>query len=1146
MSKFTHLHVHTHYSILDGAAKVKDLIKKAKDLGMDSIAITDHGNMFGVMEFVNEANNAGIKPIIGVETYIARRGVENKSTREDRSGYHLVLLAKNEIGYNNLINLVSRSYTEGFYYSPRMDKSWLKEHSEGLIASSACLGGEIPRMILNYSMDKAEESLLSYLEIFKDDFYLELMSHGHEDQKIVNKALFELGQKHNVKLIATNDIHFIEKDDYEAHKLLIRINTGKDDMEDSMFYTGNEYLKSYDEMLELFPNNPEVLENTINIANSIEPINLNKKAIMPLFPIPDEFENDDDYLRHLAFEGARKKYGEIDETISSRINYELGIIKNMGFAGYFLIIQDLIAFAKKRNILVGPGRGSAAGSVVAYATDITNIDPIKYKLLFERFLNPERISMPDIDTDFDDEGREFVFQYVVDKYGQEKVAQIITFGTLASRSAIRDVARVMGVELSIADKLAKLISDNQTIQEAIDNNQDFKNITLNGTEIEKKVIENAIKLEGTIRQTGVHACGTIIGRYPLQDTIPLSMPKNAVMPVSQYEGKIVEKAGLLKMDILGLKTLSVIKNTVDYIKKRHNIEIDVDQIPLDDTQTLELFQRGETVGIFQFESAGMRKWLKELKPTSIEDLIAMNALYRPGPLQHIPEFINCKHGKTQPQYLHHLLKPILEDTYGIMVYQEQIMEAAKTLAGYSLSKADILRRAMGKKIVEEMRGQKSEFIKGVYETNQIDEKSAIAIFDQIEEFAKYGFNKSHAVAYAVLATQTAWLKTHYPEEFIASLLSSNLSDLTKITTFIDEAKSMNIHVLGPDINESEHDFTVVKDNTIRFGLSAIKNMGKMAAQSIIEERELNGKYLSIEDFLQRLDTKSVNKRSIEALAYSGGFDSFNIHRAQFFHKKDDSAFIDDMIKHASYLKNIASQNQLSLFGDASEVSMPSLEFPICEPFSKFEQLKYEKEMIGFYINSHPISQYKFELEHFRKVEIKALDDLDSLMNKQITFAGMITESQEKLTKNNNKYGVFTIEDETMSFRINIFKDTYLKFKHLLEVETFVMCTALVQTNFYSKRTDLKIESIELLSGVSDKISEAELIIPLYALADFAETIVSSIKTFKGNINIKFSIYDKEKIGNRPLSLINTNIKVNKDFLKYVNQFENCTLKVKSI
>jgi DNA polymerase-3 subunit alpha len=1148
MSKFTHFHVHTHYSVLDGAAKVKDLIKRAKELEMDALAITDHGNMFGVMEFVQEATEAGIKPIIGVETYIARNGVENKSGKEDRSGYHLILLAKNFEGYRNLIKLVSRSYIDGFYYTPRMDKSWLKQHSEGIIASSACLGGEIAQMILKNNLEDAETALRSYLDIFKDNFYLELMNHGYDEQATVNRVLFEMAKKHNVKLIATNDVHFIHHDDYEAHKLLISINTGKDSMEDALHYTGNEYLKSYEEMQTLFSENPEVLQNTVDLANSIETIDLEKKAIMPNFPIPEEFESDDDYLRHLSYEGARKKYEELNDEISSRLDFELSVIKNMKYAGYFLIVQDLIAIAKQKGVLVGPGRGSAAGSLIAYAIDITNVDPLKYKLLFERFLNPERVSMPDIDIDFDDEGRESVFQYVVDKYGQDKVAQIVTFGTLGSRSAIRDVARIMGAELSIADKLAKLIPEGQgvSILDAIEKSPEFKKIFEQGSDLEKKIIENAKKLEGTIRQTGVHACGAIIGRYPLEETIPLALPKGATMPVSQYEGHVVEEAGLLKMDFLGLKTLSIMKETVNNIKKRHKIQIQIDDIPIDDAETMKLFQKGETVGIFQFESAGMRKWLKELQPTTIDDLIAMNALFRPGPMQFIQKYIDCKQNKIPVTYPHPLLEPILKDTYGIMVYQEQIMEAGKILAGFTLGGADILRRAMGKKLPEEMRQQKALFLKGAKELNGIDEKQASKIFDLIQEFAKYGFNKSHSAAYSVLAMQTAWLKTHYSPEYMAALLTHNLSDLKKITTFIDDAKHMDIQVLGPDINESDHNFTVTKSGKIRFGLSAIKNVGEAASISIIEEREQNGKYESIEDFLKRLHAKNVNKRCIEALAYAGGFDSFDIHRAQFFHKmSDNTVFIDVMLKHATYLKTSALSNQPSLFGTTEETALPQLQFPVCEPFSKFEELKYEKEMTGFYINSHPLDEYKFEIDHFCSIKIIDLKELNAHQNKIVSFAGMIVDSKEKITKNNKKYGTFIIEDETESYTINIFNETYLKFKHFLDIGTFVLCSAMVKKQYNGERLEINILSIELLADISDKISGAELMIPLETLHEVADIIVSAVKNCKGRIPVKFSVFEQSNSNGKTFGckLINPNHKVNREFLSLVNTFENCKLVV---
>lgn len=1146
---FTHLHVHTHYSILDGACKINQLIDRAKELGMNSIAITDHGNMYGVLDFVKYANEVGIKPIIGVETYVARESVTSKVKKEDRSGYHLVLLAKNMKGYKNLIQLVSKSFIEGFYYTPRIDREWLKEYSEGIIALTACLGGEIPQLIQNNNIKEVEKTIGFYKEVFNDDFYLELQNHGHPEQATVNATLIELSKKHNVKIVATNDIHFINKEDYQAHKLLIAINTGKDISEDTLYYTGNEYLKTYDEMLEIFAEVPEAITNTQEISDKIEKLSLKQNVDMPVFPIPEEFENDDEYLKFISFEGAKKRYSEVNEEVTNRLNYELEVIKNMGFAGYFLIVQDLIAAAKSQGVYVGPGRGSAAGSVVAYCVGITNIDPIKYKLLFERFLNPMRIDMPDIDIDFDDDGREKVFQYVINKYGKDKVAQIVTFGTLGSRSAVRDVARVLGVDLSIANKIAKLIPSELdiTLEKAIKSNADFKNLYENGTDEEKNVIDNAIKLEGTIRQTGVHACGTIITRNPVSTILPLARAKDSETPVTQFEGKAMEYAGALKMDFLGLKTLSIMKDCALIIEKRHNIKINFDEIDLDDEKTLQLFIKGDTAGIFQFESEGMRKWLKELKPSNIEYLIAMNALYRPGPMKFIQTFVDCRHKRANIEYPHPLLESILKETYGIMVYQEQIMQAAQILSGYSLGSADLLRRAMGKKKPDEMAKQRSIFVEGAKQHNNIDKETALKVFDQIEEFANYGFNRSHAAAYSVLAFQTAWLKAHYPAEYMSSVLTHNLTDLKNITYYIEESKKIGLTILGPDINESYSDFTVTKNGNIRFGLSAIKNLGDNATATIIEEREKNGYYKDFNDFLNRLNLKTINKRSLESLAYAGAFDNFGIHRAQFFYKENENAptFIEIILKHASNIQNLATSNQFSLFGECTETSIPNLKFPQCDEFSIFEKLKYEKEITGFYINSHPLSEYTIEINEFCNVTIEEIiENINLYENREITFAGIISAATEKISKQNNKYGNIVVEDETSNIQISVYGEQYLKFKHFFEENSFVFIKAKVSKNQHTNKNEIKIIEVFQLSELESKIKRAELFIKTVDIKDNLDYLTNIIK--KSNGNISFSIYIATDHYNGDMlkgKFVMRNKKIDFNLLKQLHKLDYCKIKI---
>jgi DNA polymerase III subunit alpha len=1149
MSKFTHLHVHTQYSILDGASKINDLYRRAVELEMNAVAMTDHGNMYGVMDFVSQSKKYSVKPIIGVETYVARNGFANKANLEDRSGHHLILLVKNFAGYKNLIKLVSRSFTEGFYYTPRIDSSWLKGNTEGLIASSACLGGEISKMFHGKGIEAAEQSLQFYLDIFGDDFYLEIMNHGLPDQQNLNKALRKMSDKHGVKLLATNDVHFVMQDDFEAHKLLIAINTGKDLNEDTLHYTGHEFLKSYEEMTQVMQGFEDALKNTVLLSDSIEPFDLERKVIMPVFPIPENFENDDEYLKHISYEGAAKRYGELTESIKERLDYELGVILNMGFAGYFLIVSDLIKAARENGVLVGPGRGSAAGSVVAYSIGITNIDPIEYNLLFERFLNPERISMPDIDIDFDDAGREKVFEYIIQKYGRDKVAQIVTFGTLGSRSSIRDVARVIGAELSTADRIAKLIPEgpDMTIEKAIEDSPDFRAIYEKGTEIEKRIIENAKKLEGLIRQTGVHACGTIIGRDTLTNDIPLARAKDSDLPVTQYEGSLVESAGMLKMDFLGLKTLSIMKDACEIVRARHDVDIVLDDISLDDKKTFELFQKGDTVGIFQFESAGMRKWLAELKPTHIEDLIAMNALFRPGPMEFIQKFVDCKHGRHKIEYPHELLAPILKDTNGIMVYQEQIMQAAQILAGYSLGSADILRRAMGKKKAEEMAKQKSIFVEGAQRLHGIQPEVGEKIFSYIEEFAKYGFNKSHSAAYSVLAFQTAWLKAHYPAEYMAAVLTHNLNEIKNITFYIDEAKRAGIDVLGPDINESYKYFSVTPEGKIRFGLAAIKNVGEAAAEALIQERKTNGNFENLQDFLKRLNTRNVNKRCVEALAYSGGFDSFGIHRAQFFHKENETAasFIDIMMRHASHIQSIASSNQQSLFGEAEEAAMPALNLPVCEPFTQFEQLKFEKETTGFYINAHPLEQYSLILKKFCTGNLETLKHaVKNEAETSISVAGLVTASQEKISKSNTKYGYITIEDETGTYDLALFNDQYLKFKHFAEVGIFIYVDLKVQKSYKTERYDVRVQNICQVSDIEEKIENATVVMRTDVLKANFEEIVKVIKTGKGKINLKLSLFGKMPDGEHlGCDFSMKNRKVGLDVIKFLDKLDGSKVSV---
>ncbi|MCB0806928.1 MAG: DNA polymerase III subunit alpha, partial [Bacteroidales bacterium] len=1035
MPDFTHLHVHTQYSILDGAANIEQLIQKAKDSGMKSLAITDHGNMYGVLKFFNEAKKQEIKPIIGCEVYIARESRTKRDKTRGKQYYHLILLAKNITGYHNLSRLTSLGFLEGFYYKPRIDREILEKYSEGLIVSTACLGGEVPQSIMNGGEEKAQEAIDWFKSVFKDDFYLELQNHGIPEQKSVNETLIRLAQKNNLKVIATNDVHYINKEDYDAHDILIRLNTGADinDKKDDMKYSGQEYLKTPEEMASLFPEVPEALANTQEIVEKVEDYNIHHDILLPAFPLPDGFTDQDEYLRHLTYEGAKELYPEITDEIRERLDFELSVIKDMGFPGYFLIVQDFINKAREMDVVVGPGRGSAAGSAVAYCTRITNIDPIGYNLLFERFLNPERVSMPDIDVDFDDAGREKVLKYVVDKYGKERVAQIVTFGTMAARLAIRDVARVLKLPLPDADRIAKLVPERPgiTLKQAFKEIPELKEIRDKGQELERKTLQFAETLEGSARHTGTHACGVIIGKDSLLDHVPLATQKDSELMVTQYEGKLVESVGMLKMDFLGLKTLSIINDAIKNIQLQHDIKIDIEKIPLDDLKTYELYQRGDTIGTFQFESEGMRSYLKELKPTNIEDLIAMNALYRPGPMEFIPTFIQRKHGKEKVEYPHPLLEEILTPTFGIMVYQEQIMQTAQILGGFSLGKADILRRAMGKKKMEVMAAMKKEFVEGAAEKD-IDKKKAEEVFDVMQEFAKYGFNRSHSAAYSVIAYQTAYLKAHYPAEYMAAVLTHNLNDIKKITFFVDECKRQGIPVLGPDVNESFLNFMVNDEGEIRFGLAAIKNVGESAARNIIEEREKNGHYTSIFDFAKRVNLKSVNKRSMEALAMAGAFDGFeNTHRAQFFYREnsEDSIYLEKVVKFANDYQIQQNSSQVSLFGESEDIEIKDPELPVCAPWTKMEQLRNEKEITGFYMTGHPLEDFKNEIDNFCNVTITDIkNNKEQYKNKNVTFAGIVTAVNHRTSKTGNPFATFTMEDFTDFDNYILFSEDYLKLK----------------------------------------------------------------------------------------------------------------------
>jgi DNA polymerase-3 subunit alpha len=1151
MPDFTHLHVHTQYSILDGASDIKMLMKKVKEYEMNSIAITDHGNMFGVLEFLKAAKKNDIKPILGCEMYVAEGSRFEKKGREDRSGYHLILLAKNHNGYKNLSKLCSLGFQkDAFYYTPRIDKELLRQYHEDLIASTACLGGEIPSLIRSHGQEKAEAALKEYYEIFGEDLYLELMDHGMTEQHEVNKILLKIASKYNIKTIATNDAHFVNADDAKAHDILVCLNTGKDfDDPKRMKYTGQEYFKTPDEMAALFSYCPEALQNTQEIVDKIENYDLKHDVILPSFPLPTDFNDEDEYLSHLAYEGAEKLYPQLTDDIKKRLGYELEVIRDKGFAGYFLIVQDYINEAKKMDVAVGLGRGSAAGSAVAFCVGITGIDPLKYNLLFERFLNPERPSMPDIDVDFDDDGRERVKDYVVKKYGADKVAQIITFGTMAARSAIKDVARVLKLPLSEADRLSKLVpaTAEMSLKKAFAEVPELRDAKANGSQLVHDTLKFAEQLEGSIRHTGVHACGIIIGKDNLIDYLPLSSAKDTDLMVTQYEGEQVDYVGMLKMDFLGLKTLSIIKDAIENIQLRHGISINIDTIPLDDQLTFKLYQRGDTVGTFQFESEGMRSHLKELKPNNIEDLIAMNALYRPGPMDYIPLFINRKQGKEKTEYPHPWLEELLKPTYGIMVYQEQIMQTAQIMAGYSLGNADVLRRAMGKKKKDVMEKERVKFVEGALKKG-VDKEKAEDVFTVMEKFAEYGFNRSHSAAYSVIAYQTAYLKAHYPAEYMAAVLTRNLNDIKKIAFFMDECKRAGIPVLGPDVNESEMKFVVNKKGEIRFGLGAVKGVGEAAVGAITSERNANGAYRSIFDLIKRVNLRACNKRCFEALAMAGAFDGFaGSHRAQYLYKEsnEDIMFIEKIIKHANYLTGKMSQSQHSLFGDSDEIVVPDPKLPECEPWTKMEMLNKEREVAGIYISGHPLEDYKTEIDNFCNTSINDLDDLKKLRNKDIVIAGILTSVAHKTTKTGKPFGSFVLEDYDASIQLSLFSEDYLKYKHLLEKDRLLFIKMRAQPRYnQNDQLELKIHNISLLSEVLKKfVTEITLQISLTDISeDLNDKIYKSMKKNSGKCNIKFAVFDH--IEKTSVELPSRKIKVDPtDFLSVIAKIPEVRCKI---
>lgn len=1148
MQPFVHLHVHSQYSVLDGQASVKALVDKAIANGMRGIALTDHGNMFGIKEltdYVNKKNkdvDGDIKnlkktieelksadavdqealskaetalkeaeskiftPIIGCEMYVADNDMTDRSNKKD-IGRHLIVLAKNQHGYHNLIKLVSNAWTDGYYYHPRTDKKQLEKYHEDLIVCSACLGGEVPKLITAGHIEEAEKSILWFKKVFGEDYYLELQRHkatvaranqeAYPLQQEVNKVLIEMSKKHNIKLVCTNDVHFVNEEDAEAHDRLICVSTGTFlDDDKRMLYTKQEWMKTQEEMNELFADVPEALSNTQEVLGKVERYSIEHGPILPNFPLPEGFTDNNDYLRHLVLVGAEKRWGKnLTDEQKERIDFELETIKNMGFPGYFLIVQDFIGAAREIGVSVGPGRGSAAGSAVAYCLGITQIDPIKYDLLFERFLNPDRISLPDIDIDFDDDGRADVLRYVTEKYGAEKVAHIITYGTMAAKSAIKDVARVSRLPLSESDRLTKMIPDKLPEVDGKAPKINLKNCyqyvpelqhELNyGEPIVRETLKYALALEGNVRNTGVHACGVIIGRDDITDWVPVATAtdKNGEkVLVTQYEGSVIESTGLIKMDFLGLKTLSIIKEALLNIKERWGKDVDIDHIPLDDPKTYELYCEGRTTGTFQFESTGMQKYLRELHPSTFEDLIAMNALYRPGPMDYIPQFIARKKGIEPIEYDIPVMEKYLKDTYGVTVYQEQVMLLSRLLANFTRGQSDGLRKAMGKKIFAKLAELKPLFINGG-KSNGYDEKVLEKIWSDWEKFASYAFNKSHATCYSWVAFQTAYLKANYPPEYMAAVLSRNLNDITKMTKFMDECKAMKVKVKGPDVNESRAKFSVNKAGEIRFGLAGIKGVGLNAVQAILDERDARGEYKSIFDLVERINLSMCNRKVLDNLALSGAFDCFEGVRREDF-KADDfnPSFSEALIRYGQMYQMSKATQESSLFGEAETIDTAKPEMPGRPLWPDIERLNYEKDLVGMYLSAHPLDKYYLELTFGCSVRAKDFGTEDKTSEKEYTIGGLVVEAKSLTSRTGSQFGIIKIEDYTGSAEIRLFGQDYINYNKYGIKGNAIIVTYTYKKGKYNDKVYMTISGIQSLeevqgtaiSGITLDVAEKDL------------------------------------------------------------------------
>ena len=1166
--KFSHLHVHTQFSLLDGAASIKSLYKKAIADGMPALAISDHGNMFGAFEFVKEAyanKNADgslkVKPIVGCEFYITTDRTRKTFSKEEKDPrHHQILLAKNATGYKNLVKLTSLGYIEGMYSKyPRIDKELIHKYHEGLIATTCCLGALVPQTILKKGEEEGENEFKWWLNIFQEDYYIELQRHGIPEQEKVNAVLLKFAKKYNVKVIASNDSHYVDQQDFNAHDILLCINTGEkqstpafreftdDDVvaRNKRFAFPNDqfYLKNTAEMSKVFEDLPEAIDNTNEIVDKVELLDLKREILLPHFVVPTNFKSQDEYLESLTWAGAKERYKILSPEVEERLKFELEVIHNMHFAGYFLIVSDFIRAGRDMGVFVGPGRGSAAGSAVAYCIGITNIDPIKYKLLFERFLNPERKTMPDIDTDFDDEGRQKVIDYVVKKYGKNQVAQIITYGTMAAKSSIADVARVMDLPLPESRAISKLVPERPginlkrllhapfTVKEAKEGEtaleekeqlqaDDLENVRklreiYKGTDLPSKILHEAEILEGSVRNTGIHASAIIIAPSDLTDLIPVATSKESELWLTQIEGGTIEEAGVIKMDFLGLKTLSILKTALQLIKQNHGVAIAIDDIPLDDEKTYKLYQQGDTNGTFQFESLGMQKYLRELKPDKFDDLIAMNALYRPGPMAYIPEYIDRKHGKKQVVFDLADMEDILKETYGITVYQEQVMLLSQKLAGFSKGDADVLRKAMGKKQKYVLDKMKVQFLEGAAEKGHIKEKLE-KIWTDWEAFAQYAFNKSHSTCYAFVAYQTAYLKAHYPSEYMAAVLN-HAGSIDKITFFMEECKRMGLKVLGPDINESQNGFAVNQKGEIRFGFSGLKGVGENAIEAIIEERNKHGHFTSIYDLAKRLNQRAANKKSLESLAYSGAFDCFkDIIRAQYFYQAPgDMPGLEKLLKFGSIYQAQAASASNTLFGDLQMPDIYPPKLSICEPWPLAVQLDHEKEVTGMYMSGHPLDNYKFEMKHYNITplfdynEFKVTVNLFPAPGKQFRLAGLVIDAQHRITKTGKNFGVLVIEDYSGKSEFMLWSEDYVKYTNYLEKGMIVMVEGAFRQRYNSDQYDFKLTKLHLLDTVKSNLTK-QLVIdvqPQSLDADFVNFIDKNIKANPGKTQLKFNVVD---------------------------------------